>query len=299
MNLVNVTSIAIVGAGTMGARIAYQSILHGVDSYLYDIFPQKLEQAGCSIRAWLIERLSESDVATALGYLHLCTGLEECTASAQLVIETVPENLELKRKIFNEIDRLAPSTAFLATNSSSIPSSRIADTTRRPERVFNINFTDPLNGDLLVELMGHAATDPDAIAMGEAFVRAIHMVPIMTRKEIMGFSFNRVWRAIKREMLHLVGDGYSDFEDLDRAWMLSYGLSWGPFGLMDQIGLDVIRDIEQQYFLNSGEERDRPPQFLEEMVVQGRLGVKSGIGFYTYPDPAYKKPGWLKKESDN
>lgn len=290
-----VTHVAIIGAGTMGARIAFQSARHGVEVFLYDAFPQALARAEGEIKQWFAERLPPVERDAAEARLHFCAALEECVARAQLIIETVPENLELKRNVFAEIDRVAPPEAWMATNSSSLPSSKIADVTRRPEKVFNINFTNPLSGDLLVELMGHAQTEPEALAAGEAFVLAIQMVPIVTRKEIMGFSFNRVWRAIKREMLHLVGDGYSNYEDLDRAWMLSYGLPWGPFGLMDEIGLDVIRDIEQQYFLNSGEERDRPPQFLEAMVAQGRLGVKSGGGFYEYPHPAYKRAGWLKK----
>jgi 3-hydroxybutyryl-CoA dehydrogenase len=112
----------------------------------------------------------------------------------------------------------------------------------------------------------------------------------------MGFTFNRIWRAIKREALHLVDDGYGDFEDIDRAWILLFGTPLGPFGLMDQIGLDVVQDIEKQYFLSSGDERDKPPDFLRDFIAQGRIGVKSGRGFYTYPNPEYKQAGWLRKE---
>jgi 3-hydroxybutyryl-CoA dehydrogenase len=121
------------------------------------------------------------------------------------------------------------------------------------------------------------------------------MVPIVTYKEIMGFSFNRVWRAIKREALHLVDAGFSDFEDLDRAWMLEFGTPYGPFGLMDMIGLDVVRDIEMQYYFESREERDRPPKLLDDLIANGRLGVKTGRGFYSYPNPNYKDPNWLHK----
>ena len=111
-----------------------------------------------------------------------------------------------------------------------------------------------------------------------------------------GFSHNRVWRAVKRETLHLVADGYSNREDLDRAWMLEFGMAYGPFGLMDKIGLDVIRDIEMQCYLDSGDERDKSPQMLDDMVSRGQLGVKTGWGFCTYPNPDYERPGWLRKE---
>jgi 3-hydroxybutyryl-CoA dehydrogenase len=112
----------------------------------------------------------------------------------------------------------------------------------------------------------------------------------------MGYALNRTWRAVKRETLHLVAEGYVDFEDLDRGWMLNFGSPWGPCGLMDIVGLDVIRDIEMQYYLDSGDELDRPPAFLDAWVAEGRLGVKSGQGFYNYPNPEYERPGWLHKQ---
>ena len=212
-----------------------------------------------------------------------------------LVIETVPENLEIKRQVFGEIDRFASPQALIATNSSSLPCSRIADATRRPEKVFNINFADPTQ-DFEVEVMKGDQSATETLIAAERFCRSLKMVPIVTLKEIMGFSFNRIWRAIKREALHLVDGGYSSYEDIDRAWMLVFGTPYGPFGLMDMIGLDVVRDIEMQYYLDSGDESDKPPKLLDDLISQGSLGVKSGQGFYSYPDPDYKNKAWLHKE---
>jgi 3-hydroxybutyryl-CoA dehydrogenase len=280
----------------MGARIAYRCVLSGLDTYLYDTLPEALEKALDGIRDWLRNRGStQAEPGSAWPALHPCDSLEDCVRDVPLIVETVPESLELKRQVFAEIDQLAPAGAYVATNSSSIPCSRIADATRRPERIFNINFNDPLQDDL-VEVMKGAQTSDEAVAAGVSFVRSLGMVPIVTYKEIMGFSHNRVWRAVKRETLHLVADGYSNYEDLDRAWMLEFGMSYGPFGLMDRIGLDVIRDIETQYYLDSGDVRDKPPQMLEDMVSRGQLGVKTGQGFYTYPNPDYEQPAWLRKE---
>lgn len=284
----------------MGRRIAYRSAVSGLETYLYDAFPDALSKALDVLQEWLWERaqreeLTEEQGLAAWSRIRGCESLEECVADVDLVIETVPENVELKREVFAQIDELAPPEVLIATNSSSLPCSRLADATKRPEKVFNVNFSDPREDDL-VEVMKGLQTSEETLAAGVEFVRSLGMVPIVTYNEIMGFSFNRVWRAIKRETLHLVADGYSDFQDLDRAWMLEFQMSYGPFGLMDKIGLDVIRDIEMQYYLDSGEERDRPPQMLEEMVAQGHLGVKSGRGFYTYPHPDYEQPGWLRKE---
>jgi 3-hydroxybutyryl-CoA dehydrogenase len=295
-----ITRVGIVGAGTMGCRIACRSAVSGLETYVYDAYPEALDRSMGALQEWLREQVSrgeltEEEAECARSRVHPCESLEGCAADVELVVETVPENIELKREVFAEIDALAPSEVLIATNSSSLPCSWLANATQRPDQVFNVNFSDPRIDDL-VEVMKGVQTSEETLAAGVAFVRALGMVPIVTYKEIMGFSFNRVWRAIKRETLHLVADGYSTFEDLDRAWMLEFHMPYGPFGLMDRIGLDVVRDIEKQYYLESGEERDKPPQMLEEMVAQGYLGVKSGRGFYTYPNPAYEQPGWLRKE---
>lgn len=292
-----ITCVGIVGAGTMGSRIAFQCALCEKEVYLFDISTQALEQAMGSNREWLAERADPQDLEKAFSRLNPCATLADCVVGVELVIETVPENLELKRQVFGEIERLAPAHVLIATNSSSIPSSRLADATSRPDKVFNINFNDPLQDELLVEVMGHSETATETIAAAEAFLRSIKMVPIITRREIMGFAFNRVWRAIKRESLHLVDEGYVDFQDIDRAWILSFGSRCGPFGRMDEIGIDVVRDIEMQYYRDSGDERDKPPKFLDDFVAQGRLGAKSDRGFYSYPNPEYKQPGWLHKEA--
>lgn len=285
----------------MGPRIAYRCAISGLHTFLTDRDPQALQKARNRIEGWLTERsidrpLSTAEATSARTRLHFCNTLEQCLADVDLVIETVPENLNLKRQVFAEIDRVAPAGALLATNSSSIPCSRIADVTARPGKVFNINFSDPTR-DLLVEIMKGALTDDKTIGAAERFVRSLKMVPITTLKESPGFSFNRIWRAVKREALHLVADGYCSLEDIDRAWILDFGTKCGPFGLMDIVGIDIVRDIEMQYYLQSREEGDRPPQFLDDLIAQGRLGVKNGKGFYSYPNPEYKQPGWLLKEA--
>ena len=118
-------------------------------------------------------------------------------------------------------------------------------------------------------------------------------MPIHVRKEATGYVYNRLWRALKKEALYMAREGIAPIEDIDRAFMLGMGAPAGPFMLMDQVGLDVTLDIERQWYAESGDERDRPPAFLEEWVRAGRLGVKSGHGFYRYPDPPFERPGWL------
>jgi len=286
----------------MGTKISYRCIVSDFETMLYDKYPEARDRAVAQIQEWLNERIRQGHMTaaqtkTALAKLHPCATLSECLADADLIIETVPENLELKRQVLAEIDPLLPPKAYVCSNSSSLPCSKMADSLSRPERFFNINFSMPQEPtDKLVEIMRGAKTADEALVAGEEFIRMLGMVPIVTYREIMGFSFNRVWRAIKREVLHLVDQGYSDYQDIDRAWMMEFGTPFGPFGLMDIIGLDVVQDIETQYYLDSGEQRDKPPILLDDMISKGKLGVKSGRGFYTYPNPAYKEQAWLLKE---
>lgn len=282
--------IGIVGAGTMGSLIGSFCIKNGKELYLYDVSPEMLEKAKTRIRDILLKQ-DIPDLDKVLTRLHLCDDLGFCVKNVDLVLENVPEKLELKRQVFAEIDRLAPPHVVIGTNSSSIPPSHIASATNRPDKFYNANFSTPV-----VEVMGHAGTSEETLVLVESFLKSIGMVPIRIQREIMGYALNRTWRAIKRETLHLVADGYVHFEDLDRAWMLDFGTKAGPFGLMDKVGLDVVRDIELQYFKASGDEGDRPPQYLEEMILEKRLGVKTGRGFYSYPNPEYERPGWLRKE---
>jgi 3-hydroxybutyryl-CoA dehydrogenase len=292
-----ISRVAIVGAGTMGRRIAFQCARAGMPCSIHDLDAGALEAARAQIGGWLAAKLPPGTAAAAVASIEFCGDLRRSLEGADLVIENVPESLELKRRVFTELDRLAPESAVLATNSSSLPASRIANVTGHPQRVVNVNFGNPPEDELLVELMAAEGVPRQVLELVESFLSRIGTVPIVSRREIMGFSFNRVWRAIKRENLHLVGDRVSHFEDLDRAWILTFGTRRGPFGMMDVIGLDVILDIEHQYFADSGEERDQPPEFLERMVAAGRLGVKAGRGFYHYPNPEFETQGWLRKEA--
>ncbi|MFO7599522.1 MAG: 3-hydroxyacyl-CoA dehydrogenase family protein, partial [Candidatus Desulfacyla sp.] len=181
-----------------------------------------------------------------------------------------------------------------ATNSSSICISALEDVTQRPEYMLNMHFYSPVWQRPMVELMGGTATTEETMARARHFVRTLDLTPLSVCKESMGFLFNRVWRAIKKECLHLVDDGVASFEDVDRAWIIAFKTPAGPFGFMDMVGLDVVRDIEMGYYRASGDASDAPPQILLDKIAKGELGLKTGKGFYSYPRPAFQEPGWLK-----
>lgn len=293
-------NVAIVGAGVQGSMLAFRCALHGKQVALVDVDRQVLERAGGKIAGWLEERVSrgeqsraEAEAVRARIVAH--DALAEALADADIVIENVPEQLELKQTVWAQIDALAPEKTLLTTNSSSLRSSEIGAGVGRKDKTFNLNFMTPTEDDM-VEVMWNDRTSAATREAALAFLESIRNIAIVTRREIKGFSLNRVWRAVKKECLRLWANGYIDPHDLDRAFMLEWRTGYGPFGLMDKVGLDVVRDIELSYYRESGDESDLPPRALEEMVERGDLGEKSGRGFYEYPDPAYLRPGWLRGE---
>jgi 3-hydroxybutyryl-CoA dehydrogenase len=293
-----IKATCIVGAGTMGKPITFHCALSGYEVWLSDCLDQALNSAQEYFSTELQKRivkdeLTDLDKEGILNRIHLTRSLADAVLHADLVIEAVPEQLELKREVFVQLDKICPDPVILATNSSSIPISAIETTTQRPDRVLNMHFYDPTICPL-VELMKGTATSEDTLRSAYQFVRSLDLTPLIVRKESRGFILNRIWRVVKKECLQLLQEGIAAHEDIDRAWMIAWKTSLGPVGLMDVVGLDVVRDIEMIYYKASGDESDKPPQFLLDMIDRGELGVKSGRGFYTYPEPSYQDPSWIK-----
>ncbi len=294
-----IETICIMGTGYMGTQIGLQCASYGYTTWMIAHSENSLKEASRDQMNELDERvknrqITEDEKKNILDRIHLTLDMKEGASGADLVIEAVPERLELKRKVFANLDRICPGHTIIGTNTSSIRVSYIEDATNRPDRVLNTHFYPPVWERPMVELMGGTKTSDETIERVRQFAHRIGLTPIIARKEITGFAFNRVWRAIKRECLHIVDNGVATYEDEDRAWMIFTGMPIGPFGMMDMIGLDVIKDIEMVYYNESKDESDYPPKFLLDKVERGELGVKTGKGFYTYPDPAFKQPSWLK-----
>ncbi len=297
-----IDSVCLCGAGYLGWQISLQCASQGIPVRLFDISEEALEKASEHIRqelkTWTSEgKITPEEVEAILSRVSFHDDLAEAVEGVALVIEAVPERLDLKREVFAQLDDVCDDATILATNSSSIRISKIEDATGRLDKVLNTHFYNTPWKRSIVELMRGTGTSDETLERVRLFMVSIGITPLMVLKESTGFIFNRVWRAIKRECLHLVDQGVSSFQDVDRAWMTLYETPYGPFGMMDGVGLDVVRDIERVYYGESGAERDAPPRMLLEMIERGELGVKTGKGFYTYPDPAYLEPGFLKGKS--
>lgn len=292
--------VAVVGAGTLGAQIALLAANAGYSVNVFDQQPEAfdamIQKLQADLKAKQVTPFIEFDQwDVCRRQIQQFEKLDAAIEAADLVIEAVPENLELKCEVFRQLGEIAPPEAVLATNSSSIPVSHLEQSSGRPERCLNLHFYMALQGMNMADVMGGTRTLPEVMEKGISWVRSLGCIPLTVKKELLGFCFNRVWRAVKREVLYMWANDFVDFRDVDRAWMKFTGREDrpGPFGLMDNVGLDVIYDIEMVYYRNSNDPKDHPPEALKQKIDRGELGVKSGRGFYTYPDPEYLQNDFL------
>ncbi len=270
----DIRTVSIIGIGTMGKQISEWLALYNYDVNIYDANPVALEEHVEKTKQKVKEK-------KAKGTITLHKNLSDAVKNADLVIEAVPEIPELKKKIFSQIDKAAPPHAIIATNSSSIPVSKIEDAVTRKDKVLNIHFYK-LPDFLMADILKGTKTSEETFQKGKKWIESIDVVPLVVKKECLGFVFNRVWRAIKKECLKIWEGGYADIEDVDKAWKIFTKMPIGPFNLMDIVGLDVVWDIEMMYYNESGDPKDAPPQLLKQKIEKGELGMKSGKGFYTY-----------------
>ena len=297
--------VAVIGAGTMGRQISALIAAKEHPVRIWDAEEAMLGAARERIAAETrtlptLPRYAHhrfridppADVETMVARITPASSLADAVSDADLVIEAVREDLETKRQVFAELSRLAPD-AILATNSSSLPSSQLASAVTDPGRLLNTHFFAPIWQRPMVELMGSGATQPEVLDAVERFARSLGLVTARVRGDSKGFIINRVWRAVKRESLRVVDEGHADPADVDRLWMLFFGTPYGPFGIMDMVGLDVVADIETSYQRVATDPADQPSTVLHDKVAGGELGEKTGQGFYAHPEPEYLRPGWL------
>lgn len=278
--------IVVVGAGTLGRRIAAVFAAGGSDVRIVDL--QEAQRVGALeyIDATLPEltaRIAQDGSATTAGTVTAVEQVTDALSGAWLVIEAVPEKLEIKRPLFGDLDRFADEDALLATNSSSYASRYVIDNVTNPERVFNMHFAMPPTS-MAVELMSDGHTSEGLLEDVAEELRRFGLAPFIAHAESTGFIFNRIWAAIKRESLAVVAEGVSTPEDVDAIMRANMGIPVGPFALMDQVGLDIVLDIEEHYAAETPTLPQGPRELLHRYVDAGKLGRKTGEGFYSYAE---------------
>ncbi|HEY1455768.1 MAG TPA: 3-hydroxyacyl-CoA dehydrogenase family protein [Candidatus Dormibacteraeota bacterium] len=279
--------LAVVGAGSMGAQIAQQAALHGLEVSLQDKTEDQLRKAAESNRGHLMRRvekgrLAQEEADAALGRVRTTTDLEEAVGHADFVIEAVFEDAAVKRAVFAELDQVAPPDAVLASNSSTMGVSMLAEATRRPERCVNMHFFYPVLVMDLVEVVRGKQTADRTVERALEMARQMGRTPVLINREIDGFIVNRILHAATQEAYRLFDAGVASYEAIDTA--VEKGLNWplGPFRLGDFTGLDVTYNARLHMYRSTGEERFRPSSALEAKVKAGKLGRKTGEGWYRY-----------------
>lgn len=273
--------VTVFGAGTLGRRIALMFASRGATVRISDPDTGQVAAAIEYVTHTLPEVLHERGSGTA-GHAEAATSITQALGDCWLVVEAVPERLDIKVPLWGQIDEAAPADTIFATNSSSYPSRLMAEQVRDPSRLCNVHFYMPPTANA-VDLMSDGETDRAVLDTLLEVLPEFGIHPFEARKESVGFVFNRIWAAVKRESLAVVAEGVAHPEDVDGMFRINAHMPLGPFQMMDQVGLDVVLDIENNYAQDNPHLPTGPRELLHTYVDAGKLGVKTGEGFYTYP----------------
>lgn len=279
------THVTVIGSGVLGSQIAFQAAFFGKEVMVYDISEEILAElptrwdrlAGFYVRDM---EATEDQLEQTRSRLHHSADLAQALAEADVVIEAVPENLELKRKVWTQIGQAAPEKTVFCTNSSTLLPSDMAEATGRPERFLALHFANEVWKNNTGEVMGHAGTDPQVVQEVLDFAQQIGLVPIHVKREQPGYVLNSLLVPFLNAATHLWVEDIAEPEEIDKTWRTATGSPLGPFQILDVVGMETVYQIN----LNTGTEESRKvaQRIKSEFIDRGRLGRHDGGGFYTY-----------------
>jgi 3-hydroxybutyryl-CoA dehydrogenase len=285
----DIKKVLILGAGTLGTRVGLQAAISGYTVTIYDIHESALQQAQKVMEKVLrytvkIRLTKEEDKPTILSRIKFTTHPQEAVLDADLINESVTEDIAIKEKVWKQFGELAPAKTIFTTNTSYLLPSQFAAISGRPEKFCAFHFHDVFTAKV-VDIMPHPGTDPELIPLLMDFGKSLNQVPVLVKKESPGYIFNFMLMALIGAAGKLKTSEVGSIGDIDKSWMVNFNMPMGPFGILDNVGLDTAWRVT----------KDRPDsssrafaELLKSYIDQGKLGEKSGEGFYKYPNPAYK-----------
>jgi len=299
MDVDEIKTVLILGSGTMGSRISLGCALNGYNVVVHDVSEDAL--AGLETRLLFMGHfLAEEGKTTmeaveeSMSRIKTVSDPAEAAARADLLIEAVPERLELKHEVFAQFEKLCPEKAVFVSNTSSLLTSEIETAVDRKDRFAALHFHGYKS---IVDIMGGTRTSDETVELLRQFGRSIGELPIVMKKENPGFLHNAMFIAWLETAMWLAAGGFGSIEDIDRSWMKTHDSPRGPFGYLDIVGLDVAKDVGEAMLArgHTGHWNENR-EFLQSYIDKGHLGIKTGQGFYSYPDPAYRQPDFLEGE---
>ena len=299
MNIDDIKRVLVLGAGTMGRQIGYICALHGMEVVFYDVSEEILGQAGdympkMARRVAKCGLFESDDHDGAIGRISFTNQAEKAAEGVDIVSESVPEDPKLKGEILAMFNRLCPPETIFTTNTSSLLPSMFAEATGRPDKLCALHFHD-VTKSKVVDVMPHAVTDPEITALVRSFAERIGQIPVMLEKEHGGYLFNHILMSMLTSALQLASNGVASVEDIDRSFMGILQTRVGPFGIMDSVGLETAWKITDLAAQRTGKKQMiMNADFLKHYLDQGKLGIKSGEGFYKYPNPKFLEKGFIE-----
>ena len=292
--------ITTAGAGTMGSQVAWQMAFHGKHVIVYDAIPAGLQKGKALHREYAEHFIAQrgatpkqvDDTFTRLTYT---TDLAAAVRDADLISESVPESMSIKESFWREASKHAPAKTVFTTNTSTLTPSALVGFVDRPQKFLALHFAIGVWDSNIGEVMGHSGTDTAVFESLLTFAEEIGLVPIPIRKEQSGYIINSLLVPWCTAALELIVRGVSDFQSIDRTWMITLQTRMGPFGMIDRMGLAVVYHVAKLIGETTPNTQAlESARYLDEHFIQkGHLGIASGQGFYRYPNPAFEQPGFI------
>jgi 3-hydroxybutyryl-CoA dehydrogenase len=296
-----IKNVTVFGSGVLGGQIAFQAAFHKFNVILYDVKLEFLERA--KDKFYELEKIYQQDLGAteeatqaAIQRLSYSTDMATAVKDADLTIEAIPENLQIKKDFYLQLGKIALPKTIFATNSSTLLPSQFAQETGRPDRFLALHFANQIWKHNIAEVMGHPNTDPVIFNTVVEFARNIGMVTLSIYKEQPGYILNSLLVPFLIAALDLWNNGVADLETIDKTWMIASDVKKGPFGRMDVVGINTVYNIVKMKADATQNEnlKKLADKLKENFIAKNKIGVSTGEGFYKYPNPAFQQEDFLK-----